>query len=358
MPPTRCCRTSTPWDGKGAEKCFAGVRGGPKDLWRPGARQKKAQASGAKAQTHGQAFTARLEVVPLPKRFMKPMNMKGTSIMVCVCLGLLSLSARGEPACRAEIKAAVEISSNAVFLSDLLTRDSCPALAGRAARVRLGKAPLAGSARVFAGEELRARLERLESGDPRKQKLSVQVPERVVVRAAEGRASCGEIWASLASGGAAGIPTTLPQKPGEVTCGAAERVRSHAGLEAVRKSWDPLLASWNLVARCRRPEECVPFLVRVLGSAPSQEFVLPTSPLKPKPGLSGPPAALRLSRDLAVRPGQRATLVWEENGLRLEIPVVCLDGGVQGETVRARVGQRGRTLRAIVTESGQLRAIS
>ena len=211
---------------------------------------------------------------------------------------------------------------------------------------------------MFAGEELRARLERLGSSDPRKQELSVQVPERVVVRAAEGRASCAEIWASLASGGAPGVPTTRPQKPGEVTCGATERVRSHADFEAVRKSWDPLLASWNLVARCRRPEECVPFLVRVPGSTASQQFVRPSSPRKPKPGLIGPPAALRLDRDLAVKPGQRVTLQWEERGIRLEIPVVCLDGGAKGDTVRARVGQRGRVLRAIVMDSGQLRAIT
>ena len=52
---------------------------------------------------------------------------------------------------------------------------------------------------------------------------------------------------------------------------------------------------------------------------------------------------LRPKHELVIRPGEGATLLWEERGIRLEIPVVCLDGGAKGETVRARVrGHGGR----------------
>jgi hypothetical protein len=264
----------------------------------------------------------------------------------------LSALARGEPACRAAVKSAVETSGGDVFLSDLLAADACPALARRAARVPLGKTPLAGSARVFSGEELRARLERLKRSDPklREQALIFEVPERVVVRAAGQRASCREIWGIV--GSRLGIATGMEQSA--VECGAAERVRRNVQLESTRKSWDATLASWNLVARCRRPEECVPFLVRFPDPAARN-----LGAAVPNPAWRWPHAVseLRPKRELAVRPGQRATLVWEEKGLRLEIPVVCLDGGAKGETVRARVGHSGRTLRAIVMDSGTLRAI-
>lgn len=281
--------------------------------------------------------------------------------VVCVCLMAALISPGwGEPACRAAVKSNVEVASgSALVVSDLLAPAACPGLAAQAARVSWGRAPLAGSRRVIAGEDVRRMLEKIRGSDPqlREQGLIFDVPERVVVRSAGRRASCSDLSARLTAS-SSGNARNRGEGVGEATCGAADRVTREAQIETLRKSWDPLLASWNVVARCRRPEECVPFLVRVPGPADSPELVLPTSPLKPKPGLSGPPAALRSSRDLAVRPGQRATLVWEENGLRLEIPVVCLDGGAKGERVRARVGHSGRTLRAIVMESGRLRAIS
>ncbi len=270
------------------------------------------------------------------------------SIAACLCLAWLSSWAWGEPACRATVKKAVEISGGAVYLSDLLAPDACPLLAGRAARVSLGKAPLPGSARVLAGDDVRAGLERVARGERRLQEGIFEVPERVVVRAAARRASCGEIWAGLATG--------LKQQPGEVTCGGADRIASKVLLEPLRKSWDATLRSWNLVAGCRTPAECVPFLVRVPESpalGPGAEAANPAWRLRR--AVSG----LRPKHELVIRPGEGATLLWEERGIRLEIPVVCLDGGAKGETVRARVrGHGGRMLRAIVMDSGRLRAIS
>jgi hypothetical protein len=59
-----------------------------------------------------------------------------------------------------------------------------------------------------------------------------------------------------------------------------------------------------------------------------------------------------------VRPGQAATLVWDGNGIRVVVPVTCLDRGVSGESVRARIVPSGEVVRAVVVEAGVLHAMS
>jgi hypothetical protein len=208
----------------------------------------------------------------------------------------------------------------------------------------------------LAGEEVRRMLEKIRRSDPqlRGRDLIVELPERIVVRAAGRRASCRDLWAAL-TGNSLENARNGAQEFGAATCGAAGRVTRQARIETLRRSWDPLLASWNVVAGCTSAVECVPFLVRVPAATAS---IPEDAATRTRVSRTRGNSELKPRRDPAVRPGQRATLVWEQNGIRLEIPVVCLDGGGKGATVRARVGPSGRTLRAIVTESGQLRAIS
>jgi hypothetical protein len=59
-----------------------------------------------------------------------------------------------------------------------------------------------------------------------------------------------------------------------------------------------------------------------------------------------------------VRPGQAALLVWEGNGIRVVVPVTCLDRGASGESVRARIVPSGQVVRAVVVEAKLLRAAS
>jgi len=57
-----------------------------------------------------------------------------------------------------------------------------------------------------------------------------------------------------------------------------------------------------------------------------------------------------------VKPGQTATLTWEQAGLRIVLPVTCLDAGGLGEFVRVRFKNAARILRAEVMGKATLRA--
>lgn len=59
-----------------------------------------------------------------------------------------------------------------------------------------------------------------------------------------------------------------------------------------------------------------------------------------------------------VRPGQAVTLVWDQGGIRVQVPAQCLDRGELGSEVRARILQSGVVVRAIVAGAGSLRAVS
>ena len=73
-----------------------------------------------------------------------------------------------------------------------------------------------------------------------------------------------------------------------------------------------------------------------------------------------PPAFISKSslRETLVRAGQTVTLLWDQDGIRLTVPAVCLEAGGQGETVRVQLTHSGRVVRAIVVQAGSLRVVS
>lgn len=272
--------------------------------------------------------------------------MKGLWIAAC-CWMLVSTSSPSlaEHDCRVTVPPEVAISGGEFSLADLLPPDACPALRLATAQIRLGRTPRAGSLRVFTGGELRMRLEKMQRGGSELRRMIVQVPDRVVVRSAGPRLSCAEIGSGLF--GFSGFSSAAP------VCGAGDRVPADATFEAIRRIWDPAHASWNVTARCRRPADCVPFLLQIPEPAASElGFSQPTMKL------TDFAARPRYLEHAIIRPGQNARLLWEQNGVRLTIPVVCLDAGGTGEIVRARLRQSSRVLRAEVIDGKTLRAIS
>jgi Chaperone for flagella basal body P-ring formation len=264
---------------------------------------------------------------------------------------ILSQSGLAQRACDISIPATVEVEGAEFTLASLLAPGACPALERLAAGVRLGGVPLAGSARVLLGDDIRSQFEKVaeNAGD----RVAIRVPPRVVVRSAGRRASCGDIGAHLL----AALNVSAPGTGGSqsIDCGAAGRIPQNAALESTRTAWNPALRSWEISARCVRAGDCVPFLVRVPGSGslvkPSGVAGLPGIPPR-----SVPAAVDRARQKLLVRPGERVTLIWEQDGIRLVVPAVALDGGEPGAGVRARIEPGGRVVRAIVVSAGMLRA--
>jgi hypothetical protein len=273
--------------------------------------------------------------------------------------------------CKAAVEANVEIAGEELSLADLLSPDVCPQLRSAAAMVHLGGVPLAGSARVLEADEVRTLFERLRArlGKDANSWRSVSVPERIVIRRAGSRASCPHIVESMIAAVRPTNPAPSDAAPNlfidapvgaapsqALECGAAGRIPANAPLESTRTVWNAARASWEISARCIHASDCVPFLVRLrTGDSYSTAYsrliarragVVPSSnriSLQPAEGTS------------LVRTGEKVTLVWEQDGLRVVVPAISLDAGDPGVEVRARLLSNGRVVRAIVVSAGLVR---
>jgi hypothetical protein len=337
--------------------------------------------------------------------------MTSFSIAAC-CTGLwlasmFSLSqamaqVAGQATCQATLRASVELAGGEFSLADLLEgdADSCPELRRAAARVSLGKTPLAGSVRVLEGEAVRTLLRELTEHELTEHELlenarassaasatrvseRITVPERITVRRAGARASCADIVRQIPGSFAAPPPATEAGPPGaakpgagaalpnhlssETECGAADRIPQASSLEFSSPVWDATRRGWEVYARCVQPGDCVPFLVR-LRRRDSRSPTGPAGAANPSTiarlaaassSFSGQTSSDRLApgADPArVRPGQTVTLVWEQDGIRLVVPAVALDAGAAGDKVRARIVRGGALVPAIVISAGLLQA--
>lgn len=281
----------------------------------------------------------------------------------------------------------VEIQSGNLSLADLLMPDTCSELRQAAAQLPLGATPLPGSVRVLEGREVRSALQKLVGSEPgRVRAAGMQVPERISVRRSGAHITCQEIAAVIekdlrkrqpGKAGPSGQPIVgdlLAEGPSKknLDCSAAAHVPQGVSLEVANSSWDQALRSWNFSLHCLRPGECVPFLVRL----PSQNPALTAGRNSPATArvrtvlpvlVSGKVSpqdrerkelGIRSQAAALVKSGQTATLIWDQEGIRLTLPVVCLEPGEAGQFVRTRLKGGGRIVRAQVMSTGMLRAAS
>lgn len=289
-------------------------------------------------------------------------------LLLCTFGGSLpSLGLDREAGCEpVQVLADVEVNEGKFSLADLLSSATCPELRRLASLVPLGQAPLPGSSRVFTGEQIR---ERFESGlpardrDKGKEKAKDKVrthawarplPDRITVRLAGERASCAELAESIGESSSSGLPTPAVQnspKPGlqdsppAASCGAGGRIRRQAPLAVSKTRWNASRNALEITAHCVQPSDCTPFLVSTpLDSVPA--------------GLANrAPTGLPIptQKTSLVVPGQRMTLLWDQDGIQMLLRVVCMDRGDAGEIVRARVQPGDRVLRATVVDARTLR---
>jgi hypothetical protein len=260
--------------------------------------------------------------------------------------------------CPVVVRANVEVAGDGFSLAELLAAGACAELRRAAAGVRLGRAPLAGSPRILTGDEVRALLQ-IATNTLEKNSMvlrSMQIPERVTIRRAGPRASCAEITARILSelaahafGAETGSVAVLSEPDRGSVCGVGGGIALGAPLELIRTVWNPTLSTWQVLARCIHAADCVPFLVRVPGR---------NSRFEKRPVISSTSAKASSSETPLVRPGEAVTLLWDQDGIRLLVPAVCLDEGAAGDAVRTRVLRGGRMVRAVVESAGRLRVAS
>jgi hypothetical protein len=245
-----------------------------------------------------------------------------------------------------QVEASVKVDAgNDLTLADLLAPDACAQVNRAAARVSLGRVPQPGSLRVFDGRRIQQLLKEIALAGGL-DSVQEQIPERIVVQVSEATKSCAEIartvLASLSGGRSLGLVRQ------NFDCAAAGSVASDATLELTRSGWNRAMRRWEFILRCTRASDCVPFLVWARAAQ--------------KRGVQSmdSPIARTSDEDRAgerlVKPGQTAILRWDQGGIRIVVPVTCLDGGSSGQTVRVRFKNAPGILRAEILGDGTLRA--
>jgi len=289
--------------------------------------------------------------------------MKLLPAILSVAVIFSALISRGQEqrpgSCKVVVQANVEVADADFSLANLLTPASCAELRQSAAGLRVGRVPLAGSPRILTGDEIRALLQKITNPRDRNSiaSYSVDIPERVSVRRAGPRTSCTEITLRLQSAPAshpippeidlASAAQSSPRR--NIACGAEGRIAQGTPLDFPRTAWDPVLGTWDISARCVHPADCVPFLVQVPDQGSRFKKLLP---------IHSTAAKTIATKKPLVRPGEAVTLLWDQDGIRLLVPAVCLDKGATGDAVRARILRGGRTVRAVVESAGRLRVTS
>jgi Chaperone for flagella basal body P-ring formation len=273
-------------------------------------------------------------------------------VMTAAIFAAVPFRCMAEPACaKVAVESSVEAGQGQLTLADLLGPGTCSQVREAAAQVRLGTAPRPGSVRVFEGRRIRVLLEELANGgtENAREAARMKVPERIVVQPGGTMKSCTEIAGFLASA------SPGQDRQPNLDCAAARSIPQSAALELTRTGWNAALQRREFALRCARPEDCVPFLVwtdekkKSGGSLRRAAFGPgPSADALAKPGTGG--------GELLIKAGQTAILTWDQGGIRVVLPVTCLDAGGLGQFVRVRFKNAAGTLRAEVLGDGTLRA--
>ncbi len=194
-------------------------------------------------------------------------------------------------------------------------------------------------------------------------------PERIVVRREGAAKSCAEIERFIrASNSAAGVfargGDSREGAQEELNCAAAHAVPANADIALGKTAWNPALKRWEFALRCVHSAECVPFLVWARGTEPRTGAGTGTRAEHPKGNAARSNAKLArtpntarqdASRTPVVKRGETAMLTWEQGGIRVVLPVICLEAGAAGQFVLVRLQNAPRTMRAEVMSAGEVR---
>jgi Chaperone for flagella basal body P-ring formation len=148
----------------------------------------------------------------------------------------------------------------------------------------------------------------------------------------------------------------------DLDCGAVPSVVPGIPLELRKIFYDRALHSWEFLLRCVRTSDCVPFLVRwpqpADQSPPRDPVALPrvSAPVSRIAPRTAPAIGPRVAERFLLHPGETVTLVWDRDGIRVVLPVVCLDRGNVGDSIRVRIKSGDRVLRAEIVNESLLRA--
>jgi hypothetical protein len=281
--------------------------------------------------------------------------MKWLAVATIALCGSLVRQCAADGCPRVGLAASVLVAHSELTLADLLADGTCARVRRAASEISLGQAPRAGRTRALHGQEIRGLIEALLQRIAVASEVAGQIPDRVMVRRAGAMKSCAEMakfvfgvssWPASAGGG------TFSDM--ELDCAGSQSIPEDAEIELVRSSWNRALRRWEFALRCARPEDCVPFLLWTRGEGslraePTGDAFASAIPL-------GHESHADQSRAVLVKPGETVMLRWDQGGIRVALPVTCLEGGGLGDRVRVRLKNATRILPAEVLRDGTLQA--
>ena len=105
---------------------------------------------------------------------------------------------------------------------------------------------------------------------------------------------------------------------------------------------------------CTNIAECVPFYVTIHGNDESPVQPSPITPVQGRTPARIAPVKTEASA-LVLRAGSPATLLLEGDHMHIQLPVVCLENGAIGQTIRVASKDRRQTYTAQVFDGGTVR---
>ncbi|HZP64529.1 MAG TPA: flagella basal body P-ring formation protein FlgA [Terriglobales bacterium] len=144
---------------------------------------------------------------------------------------------------------------------------------------------------------------------------------------------------------AAGVPVTTEQVKLLSPVSARDRDPSLRVMKVTKWTDNTFKAE----LRCRDQQACLPFYVLLTGNEKADTHA--DSGLQQKVSNFVVPGTPALLRD-----GDSATLVFENSALRITLPVICLQSGNRGETIRVESKDHRRFFNAQIIAPGLLKA--
>lgn len=275
---------------------------------------------------------------------MKPLAVLAIGILSTLIPQLYAAQAGCNPL---ELRSEIEVGPGDITLADLLPAGGCPQLYQAAGHVSLGNAPLPGSLRALDGGDIRRLLNSLAA--PGLNFHGANIPERIVLRRAGSMKSCAEVARFVVAADPA-LSRIDGFSEGNLNCAGARGVPKTAGLELSETAWNSALRRWEFALQCVRAQQCVPFMVWARSTKSVPESGTYSDSYLDREAHAIPQRILP-----AVKRGDTATLTWDQAGIRVILPVTCLQAGAIGQFVLVRFQNATKTLRAEVVGAGTVR---
>lgn len=235
----------------------------------------------------------------------------------------------------------IEVSGRTLTLAALLPANAPVELRSAAQNIDLGRGPLLGSIRVLKKDEMEARLKNFPEI-----LQSILLPSQVIVQRRGSRIAPDQLQSAIAAflRSRGWNMNGLPGGSAFQVEGAAKTSLPHAGLVVESATWDAEHKGLQFRVQCSDRTVCGNFLVHIQPGPETislwrQRFGGPQQPFSVASAhaLVVKRVAQKPSPELVlVLAGKPATLILQGNGIRITMPVICLEPGSLAQNIRVR----------------------